>query len=85
MKTAYLLQHLNIHPNGDECLKTIGIYETKEDAEAAVGRLADKPGFSEHPEIVDFDTAEDERGFHLDEYEIGQDNWAEGFFTDHHD
>lgn len=67
--SVFIVWHVHTLGN-DEDEKLIGVYATKEDAEAAIARLAVKPGFSSVPE-----------GFQVDEYEIGVDNWTEGYVT----
>ena len=70
---VYLLQHM--YEYGDnlqhEEIKTIGIYSSRQKAEKVVDIYQDLPGFST-------------RGvecFYIDEYEIDQDHWSEGFFS----
>ena len=46
----------------------IGIYETEEDAKAAIEQLKDKRGFVDFPQ-----------GFEVHEYRLGQTGWLEGF------
>ena len=46
----------------------IGVYATVADAEAAIVRLRVQPGFRDWPE-----------GFSVDPYEVGVDEWREGF------
>ena len=55
-------------PPQDE--KLIGIYSSENDAQEAIKRIKTKPGFRDFPD-----------GFQIDEYEIGKDNWPEGFVT----
>ena len=43
---------------------------------AAVDRLADQPGFADHPKIVE-DTAN--AGFLVEAYRLDQDHWTEGY------
>ena len=50
----------------------IGIYESREEAEAVIASLRDKPGFSEYPE-----------GFAIHETHVGLTGWKEGFVTTH--
>ena len=59
----------------------IGVYESQIAAEAAVLRLAHQPGFRDHPEIRNPGTDDRENGFYIDEYQIGEDHWKEGFVT----
>ena len=68
---VYLLQHRH-ELDGDDAeeVKTIGIYSTESNAEAAVQRLVTQPGFRDYPD-----------DFVIDEYEVDQDEWDEGFIT----
>jgi len=65
--SVFILWHVHRIVDEDDA-KLIGVYLSKKDAEAAIGRLAVRPGFRETPD-----------GFHVDEYEIGVDNWIEGY------
>lgn len=67
MDSVFVVQHSR-EVTDQEDVKMIGVYASRDDAEAAVGRMARQPGFREHPS-----------GFTIDEYEIGKDHWAEGF------
>lgn len=49
---------------------SIGIYSSREEAEAIVERLQNKPGFNEYPE-----------GFAIHETRVGLTGWVEGFIT----
>lgn len=66
MNDVYLLQH--VREDDDEHSKIIGIYRTNEDAEAAIERLRDQPGFRDYP-----------KGFQIDRYQLDEDNWIDGF------
>jgi hypothetical protein len=68
MTHVYVLQHVHGVPNGEEDVKLIGVYVTEADAQAAVSRLSQQPGFQDHPE-----------GFHISRYELNKDHWTEGF------
>lgn len=68
MPSVFVLQHVHSTGDGVEDVKLIGVYSSREKAEAAVGRLGRAPGFSEEP-----------AGFHVDEYHLDQDQWAEGY------
>ena len=46
----------------------IGVYRTKEDANAAIERLKGQPGFADFPQ-----------GFMSESYELNKDHWTEGF------
>ena len=69
MDSVFILWHS--HEVDDETDdKLIGVYRTRQDAEAAITRLADKPGFR--------DTRE---GFQIHEYVLGRDGWTEGYIS----
>lgn len=74
MNHVFLLEH--VHRDGDEDVKSIGIYRSREAAEEAVARLKSQPGFRDHPGIV-----EDGSGFYINRYELDMDHWSEGFVT----
>lgn len=59
----------------------IGVYESRSAAEAAVQRVASQNGFRDWPNIIDPLTDEEENGFYIDEYQVGNDRWTEGFVT----
>ncbi|MEQ3440096.1 hypothetical protein ABMY47_00015 [Pseudoalteromonas sp. BZP1] len=44
MDKVYLLEHLHIISENNECVKTIGIYASEQEAIAAVGRLKSNLG-----------------------------------------
>lgn len=48
--------------------KFIGVYNSSAEAEAAVGRLAEAPGFRDTP-----------HGFRILEFPLDRDHWVEGF------
>jgi hypothetical protein len=54
----------------------IGLYPTREAAVAAVDRLSGKPGFRDHPGIVE-DTSDP--GFFMEPHRLGEDHWTEGY------
>ena len=70
MASVFVLQHVHTREDGVEDVKLIGVYSSREKAEAAVARLGPLPGFVDAQE-----------GFHIDEYRIDQDHWAEGYVT----
>ena len=70
MTRVYLLQHVHALEDGAEDIKLIGVYSSRENAQAATARLAQVPGFSDGP-----------AGFHIDEYHVDRDQWAEGYST----
>ena len=70
---VFLLWHERELPGDEEDAKLIGVYSTKELAEAAQKRAAQLPGFRDTPE-----------GFTIDSCEVDRDEWCEGFVTVHH-
>ena len=68
MASVFVLQHVHSREDGVEDVKFIGVYSSRETADAAVSRLSLQPGFSESAD-----------GFSVDEYQLDQDQWAEGF------
>ena len=70
MTSVFVVQHVHERDDGSEDVKLVGVYSSHESAAAAVARLARRPGFA--------DAAD---GFHIDEYRLDQDQWAEGFAT----
>ena len=81
MKSVFVVQHLHTLPHGEDDVKMIGVYATREDAIRATWRLASQPGFCDLPQVVDHDSTDDMQGFHVDEYVIGKDHWQEGYVT----
>jgi hypothetical protein len=70
MTHVYIVQHVHETDDGAEDVKLIGVYSSRETAEAATSRLSKEPGFRDDPS-----------GFHIDEYQVDRDHWAEGFST----
>ena len=81
LTSVFVVQHLHVHENGEECVKLIGVYESRRAAEQAVERVALQPGFCDWPSIIDPLRDGEESGFYIDEYEVGKDHWTEGFVT----
>jgi hypothetical protein len=69
MRTVYVVLHVHVIEDEDE-IKLIGVYSSRKQAEAAVERMKQQPGFREEP-----------RGFSIDPYALNQDNWTEGYIT----
>lgn len=82
MNSVILVEHLRIDSEGNDHIKTIGVYHTMAEAEAAVDRLKDKPGFKDNPRIVDPEKDDNLSGFYLSQYPLGKDHWEEGFGWD---
>lgn len=70
LTNVYVLQHVHEADDGAEDVKLIGVYSSRENAQAALARLSQAPGFSEAPD-----------GFHIDEYQLDTDQWVEGYAT----
>jgi hypothetical protein len=68
MASVFVLQHVHTREDGFEDVKFIGVYSSREKAQAAVARLSRLPGFADSPD-----------GFHVDEYRVDRDHWAEGY------
>ena len=73
--SVFVVQHLHVYADGEEEVKMIGVYESREAAVRAVQRLATQPGFRDWPDIRD----DCKSGFYVNEYEIGKDHWCEGY------
>ena len=68
MNTIIMLEH-KYNDNGTEDTgKLIGIYATRADANAAIKRFLQLPGFRKYPD-----------DFHLTEFTVDQDHITEGF------
>jgi len=70
MTRVYVLQHVHSMEDGAEDVKFIGVYSSRENAQAAIARLGHAPGFSDAL-----------AGFHIDEYQVDKDQWVEGYST----
>ena len=70
MTRVYVLQHVHSMRDGTEDVKYIGVYSLRENAQAAIARLGQTPGFADAPD-----------GFHIDEYQMDRDQWVEGYST----
>jgi len=67
-QTVFVLQHVAREDQDNVDVKFIGVYSSRSSAESAVARSMLQLGFAEFPD-----------GFHIGEYEIDKDRWAEGF------
>ena len=71
MAKVYVLQHVHsIEKDDMEDVKFIGVYSSRENAQAAITRLGRAAGFSDAL-----------GGFHIDEYQVDEDQWVEGYST----
>ena len=68
MNKVFLLQHSYEVGEFDE-IKTIGVYSSREKAEATIVRFKQLPGFKDYPVEC----------FYIGEYELDLDHWTEGF------
>ncbi|MBL8792736.1 MAG: hypothetical protein JNM56_02395 [Planctomycetia bacterium] len=68
MASVFVLQHVHSREDGNEDVKFIGVYSSREKADGAVARLSHLPGFSDAPD-----------GFHVDEYRVDRDQWVDGY------
>ncbi len=69
-KTVFLLWHTHELSAGKEDTKLIGVYGSRDAAERAKARASELPGFSGNL-----------TGFEISGYNIGEDQWREGFST----
>ena len=69
MTTVFIVQH-SYEDGEHEETKFIGVYASVADAEAAVVRLRDRPGFRNH-----------RHAFTINACIVGQDHWTEGFVS----
>lgn len=67
---VYVLHHIHTFEDGEEDVKLIGVYSTKEEAEKAIKRVEAQSGFCDAPE-----------GFHISRYTLDKDHWTEGYVT----
>jgi len=70
MASVFVLQHVHSRDDGEEDVKFIGVYSSREQADAAVTRMSRLPGFADAPD-----------GFHVDAYPVDQDQWPAGYVT----
>lgn len=67
MESVFVLEHF-YETDGKEEAKFIGVYSSKFEAEQAIERLKDKPGFRDYPDA-----------FLINEMKLNQDSWVDGF------
>ena len=71
MKHAFLVQHVRqLRRSGSEDVKVFRIYDCESSARLAVRRARRRAGFRNSP-----------TGFTIDRYEVGKDEWQDGFTT----
>ena len=78
---VFVLQHQHRLASGEESVLLIGVYQSRNSAEAAVKRLAIQPGFCEHPNVVDSTNANENQSFHIDAYVLDKDHWTSSYVS----
>ncbi len=69
MTIVYHLWHEYVMENGEDEVKELGLYSSRENAQEAITRYWSLPGFRDHPD-----------GFKIYESELDRDGaWTEGF------
>ena len=81
MHSVFILQHLHVLPGGEEDVKFLGAYRSSVEAEEAVARFNVKPGFRDFPNVVSSTAGDQMEGFYIEEYQLDQDHWSEGYET----
>ena len=79
MSRVFVLQHLHLLNQDEEDVKLLGVYSSHAMACAAVERFRLLPGFREIPNMANPSLPGLAEGFSIDEYELDQDSWTEGF------
>jgi len=68
-ETVHLLWFVKERPEGEEDIELlIGVYSSQAEAQIAIERVKEKPGFAEFQE-----------GFQICPYKLDHDHWEEGF------
>jgi len=70
MSSVFLLWHSTSQDDPDENAKLLGVYSTRELADARVRTARALPGFRRYPD-----------GFVIDSYEVDAHHWTDGFVT----
>ncbi|WP_446226350.1 DUF7336 domain-containing protein [Nocardia sp. IBHARD005] len=65
---VFVVDHWYELDNGEDVVRTIGIYSSEEEAEKAVERISVLPGFRDRPD-----------DFCINRLTLGHDSWSEGF------
>lgn len=65
---VHLLWFMQKREDGEDTELLIGVYQSEQDAQAAIERLRGQPGFRDFPQ-----------GFLAVLYELNADHWTEGF------
>ena len=67
---VFIVHHVHTYDDGEEDVKLIGVYSTRENAEQAKEKAEKLPGFCDVPE-----------GFSIDRFRLDEDHWTEGYIT----
>jgi homoserine kinase type II len=70
MDSVFLVWYVRAQDGADDEELLIGVYDTEEEAKAAIERLKGKPGFVSAPDR-----------FQIHPYEVNRDHWTEGFIA----
>jgi hypothetical protein len=81
MNRVFVLQHLHVINGDEEDAKLLGIYSSRALAELAIERFRNLPGFRDTPYMANPALPGPAKGFSIDEYQLDQDSWEEGFIT----
>jgi hypothetical protein len=76
--TVFVVQHVRAEDDSED-VKMIGVYSSRDEAEAAVERKRKFSGFSDFPRIVHPMKEDDMSGFYINEMILNHDYWSEGF------
>jgi hypothetical protein len=68
LRSAFVVQHVHVLPDGVEDVKLVGVYSSRRTADDAILRTRLLEGFKDAPD-----------GFFVDEYALDKDAWQEGY------
>ena len=81
MNRVFVIQHLHLIKGEEEDVKLLGVYSSHDEAVAAVERFRQLPGFKDIPNMANPSLPGPAEGFYIDEFELNQDCWSEGYVT----
>lgn len=81
MSRVFVLQHLHLLNGDEDDVKLLGVYSSRTSAVEAVERFRQLPGFRDKPDMANPSLPGPAEGFSIDEYELDQDGWEEGFIA----
>ncbi len=81
MNRVFVLQHLRLLNEDEEDVKMLGVYSSRDEAISAVERFRLLPGFRDVPNMANPSLPGPAEGFYIDEFELNQDSWSEGYVT----